>query len=94
MKIEFKDFIFVKDEYSVIVDGKQILLTPLTFRLLDYFIVNKGLMITRSMLFESVWGNYSNSLSKAPDSQIMVLRKIIGAHHIVSVRGFGYKFVD
>lgn len=76
-------------------DGKEILLTPTEFQILSALIRNSGIVLTRNNLLEAIWdtaGSYidDNTLSV----HIKRLRDKIGGEHIVTVRGFGYRWED
>ena len=42
----------------VIVDGKQIHLTPVEYRIMEYLTMNSGKVVTYQMLLEKIWGPY------------------------------------
>ncbi len=74
-------------------DGETILLTPTEFHILRSIMENEGIIVTRSMLLENIWdcdGAFidDNTLSV----HISRLREKIGAKHIVTVRGIGYRW--
>lgn len=74
--------------------GKPILLTPHEFRLLQYLLMNKGIILTREMILNRVW-QYSHDVdSRVVDVYIGYLRKKIDGDTknplIASLRGFGY----
>lgn len=80
---------------SVIKDGNSITLTPTEFQILSALIRNRGVIVTRSLLLSGIWdcdGNYidDNTLSV----HISRLRDKIGAAHIHTVRGIGYRWEE
>ncbi len=80
---------------SVKKDGGEIYVTPTEFRILLKLTANSGAVVTRESLLRFIWddnGNYidDNTLSV----HIRRLREKIGAEHIATVRGFGYKWRD
>ena len=76
-------------------DGENIFVTPTEFQILSALIRNSGVIVTRSVLLENIWdegGSFidDNTLSV----HISRLREKIGAEHIVTVRGIGYRWED
>lgn len=44
-------------QHLVTMEGKEILLTPIEYRILSYLAQNSGRVVTQDMLLEHVWGN-------------------------------------
>lgn len=83
-----------KLSYRVTVDEKEIYLSPKEFELLLYFVINKGIVLSREKILDSVWGmDYFGEL-RTVDTNIKRLREKLGekAYLISTVRGTGYKF--
>lgn len=82
--------------HSVRLAGQPIDLQPREFRLLEYFFRNAGEILTRTMVFETVWEYRSDERSNVIDVHISRLRKKIdpdgSAPLIHTVRGSGYVF--
>jgi DNA-binding response OmpR family regulator len=77
--------------------GAGVSLTPLEFRLLEVFIRHRGRALGRQRLIDAAWGVNTFVTDRVVDNQVTNLRKKIESHpaaptHIVSVRGFGYRF--
>ncbi len=90
-----KNFYLDLTAMSVTKDGEAIALTPTEFQILNTLISNRGGIVTRNALLERIWdcdGNFidDNTLSV----HISRLREKIGAGHIVTVRGAGYRWED
>ncbi len=86
------------DTHEVRVDGKEVHMTPLELRLLEYFIHNEGRVIPRGELLEKVWGMPAHLKTRAPDQFIRRLRKTFEPkpnepQHFLTVRDAGYRFV-
>ena len=80
---------------SVKKNGENIILTPTEFQILSVLIQNSGIIVTRNNLLEKIWdcdGNFidDNTLSV----HISRLRDKIGADHITTVRGTGYRWEE
>ncbi len=69
-------------------------LLPTEFRLLEYMMRNSGQILTRTMLFESVWGYHFDPGTNIIDVHIGRLRRKVDMHGlsplIHTVRGAGY----
>ena len=82
-----------RSHMTVSKDGETIFVTPTEFQILSLLLSAKGNTVTRAMLLEKIWdadGNFidDNTLSV----HISRLREKIGAAHIITVRGFGYRW--
>jgi two-component system alkaline phosphatase synthesis response regulator PhoP len=68
-------------------------LSGLEFKLLRYFVERRGALLSRDELLEKVWGYDAMPVTRTVDVHVAALRQKIGAEHIVTVHGMGYKFV-
>jgi two-component system OmpR family response regulator len=70
-------------------------LLPLEFRLLEFLMRNSDQVLTRTMIFESVWGYHFDPGTNVIDVHIARLRRKVDAGDrptlIRTVRGCGYK---
>lgn len=85
--------------HEVRVAGREVQLRPKEFALLEMLLVERGRLVTRDSLLESVWGPAFYGDPKTLDVHIRRLRaKIEEDPHrptlILTVRGFGYKLAD
>ena len=73
-------------------------LLPTEFRLLEYMMRNSGQIITRNMLFESVWGYHFDPGTNIIDVHIGRLRRKVDDSALLplihTVRGSGYKLSE
>jgi two-component system alkaline phosphatase synthesis response regulator PhoP len=80
--------------------GMRISLTPLEFQILNYFVKNRGIVITRDRLLEAVWGKDNVIISlRTIDSHVASIRKKLeddrtNPKYIINIRGIGYKLTD
>ena len=86
------------DTHEVRVAGKEVHMTPLELRLLEYFARNEGRVIPRGELLEEVWDMPAHLKTRAPDQFIRRLRKTFEAQpnepqHFLTIRDAGYRFV-
>lgn len=73
-------------------------LSPLESRLLRYFLEHRRVTLSRDELTRQVWGYQSPLLTRTVDVHVAWLRRKIeedprNPQHIVTVNGFGYKFI-
>lgn len=85
-----------KNSYEVSVEGELLELTATEYKLLILLIERKGRVQSRDKLLRDVWGYESNIDTRTVDTHVQRLRtKLNGASdNIVTVRGFGYKFLQ
>jgi len=74
-------------------------LSAMEFKVLQYFIENRGKVITRDELLDEVWGYDAMPTTRTVDVHIAWLRQKLEnnpryPHHIQTVHGLGYKFVE
>ncbi|KVL56636.1 two-component system response regulator [Burkholderia cepacia] len=79
---------------KVFRDGDEIALLPTEYRVLEYMMRNAGQTITRTMLFEAVWGYHFDPGTNLIEVHMGRLRKKIdppdAKQMIQTVRGAGY----
>ncbi len=82
------------DAHDVEVDGKNIILTALEFKLLKHLLKRKGRVQTRDQLLGDVWGYSSEVTTRTVDTHIKRLREKLGkpGDLIQTIRGVGYRF--
>ena len=85
--------------HEVAVHGDPVGLPPKEFELLETFLRRKGRLLTRDFLIEEVWGPDYFGDTRTLDVHVKRLRRKIeddphAPHHLQTVRGLGYKFVD
>ena len=75
-------------------DGREIVLQPREFRLLEYLMARAGQVVTRTMLLEGVWDLHFDPQTNVIDVHISRLRSKIETGYTVpilhTVRGRGY----
>jgi DNA-binding response OmpR family regulator len=64
------------------------------FALLETFMTHPGQVLSREQLLSRVWGYDFDPGSNVVDVYVRYLRKKIGAAHLETVRGMGYRLVD
>ena len=81
---------------NVYVDGVKKDLTPKEYELLQYFIINKNISLSREKILNEVWGYDFFGEDRTVDTHVKMLRNNLGKYRdkIVTVRGMGYKFEE
>ena len=81
------------DAHDVSVEGKNILLTALEFKLLKHLLKRKGRVQTREQLLGDVWGYSAEVTTRTVDTHIKRLREKLGntSDYIQTIRGVGYR---
>lgn len=83
-----------KTAHEVKLDGKTIDLSFKEFELLDYFLDNQGIALSRERILNSVWNYDYFGDARTIDTHVKKLRSKLGEHgdYIKTVWGMGYKF--
>lgn len=90
----YKNLKIDKIGHSVIINDKEVMLTPKEYNLLIYFIDNKNVALSREQLLSKVWGYDFFGDDRTIDTHIKMLRNNLGEYRnlIKTVRAVGYKF--
>lgn len=83
-----------KAAHVVKIDGREIDLSFKEFELLEYFIDNKGIALSREKILNNVWNYDYFGDARTIDTHVKKLRKKLGdkGDHIKTIWGMGYKF--
>lgn len=87
------ELIVSQARHEVTVDGKEVILTLKEFELLCLLLENKGRVMTRDQLLNSIWGYAFDGENRTIDVHIRTLRQKLGdcGQFVETVRGIGYK---
>jgi two-component system OmpR family response regulator len=95
---QFDDLTLDIQKRKVSRDGKEILLQPLEFSLLEYLMRNAGKVVSKTMIMEQVWDYNFDPQTNVIETRISRLRDKIDQPYkikfIHTVRGFGYVFEE
>ena len=82
-----------KTRHEVLVKGVSVTLTLKEFELLCLLLENKGKVLTRDQLLNSIWGYEFDGENRTVDVHIRTLRQKLSpcGEYIETVRGVGYK---
>lgn len=80
--------------HEVMIDGKNVVLTPKEYDLLKYFMQNKNIALSRDTILTNIWGYDFYGDERTVDTHVKTLRNNLGKYRdvIKTVRGMGYKF--
>lgn len=80
-------------KHSVTVNGNAVDLTYKEFELLKLLMKNAGIVLTRDMLLEKIWGYDFDGETRTVDVHIRTLRQKLGeaGDCIETIRGVGYR---
>lgn len=89
------DLILDEDKQTVTTkDGETHTLTGTEFRLLRYFLLNAGHVLSKSRLTDHLYNLDSDKDSNIIEAYIKRLRKLLGRERIETRRGQGYIFKE
>ncbi len=81
---------------KVYYNGREILLTLKEFRLLEYFMIHAGQVLTRQQILDHLWDFSFDTFSRVVDVHINNLRTKLNKKNnediIETIRGVGYRF--
>jgi two-component system, OmpR family, copper resistance phosphate regulon response regulator CusR len=78
--------------HRALVGGREIELSRREFALAEQFLRNPGQVLSREQLLSRVWGLDFDPGSNVVDVYVGYLRTKVGADHITTVRGAGYRW--
>lgn len=80
--------VFVKDE-EIILNNKE-------FQLLEYLILNQGIVLSREKILARIWGYDYEGDIRTIDTHVKMLRAKLGeaGNYIKTIRGVGYSFEE
>ena len=83
-----------KSAHMVKIDGKEIDLSFKEFELLNYFVENQGIALSREKILNNVWNYDYFGDARTIDTHVKKLRNKLGdkGNYIKTIWGMGYKF--
>jgi len=77
--------------------GRPVETTLLEFKLLTAFVRNRGRLLSREQILDSVWGPGTYVIDRVVDNHVLSVRRKIEPdpqrpRYLISVRGMGYRF--
>jgi two-component system alkaline phosphatase synthesis response regulator PhoP len=93
----FGEFRLDTDQMQLCKSAEVIPLNVQEYRLLEVFVRNPGQVLSRDLLLTEGWGYDAETTTRTVDVHVAWLRQKLGEknrpRHLVTVRGFGYKFI-
>ncbi len=82
--------------HRVLIEGTELLLRPLEYKLLAIFVEHPGRVLSRTDLLQEVWCISPDTNTRTVDTHIRRLRERLGTYSeaIETVHGFGYRLRD
>lgn len=83
-----------RDARQVVIDGKNVDLSPTEYKLLNYLMTNAGKALSRRQILNKVWNYEYYGDLRTVDTPINRLRIKLGdkGYVIKTVRGYGYRY--
>jgi len=84
------------DRHEVRIGGENVTLTYKEFMLLCLLMENRGMVMTREILLDKIWGLGAERENRTLDVHIRTLRVKLGpaGNYIQTVRNVGYRFAE
>jgi two-component system response regulator ResD len=92
--VSLGDVVLDRESHDVTVAGRPVELTAKEFDLLAYFLTNPGMVLSRDVLLDRVWGVAYPGGTRTVDVHVAQLRRKLGRPDLIrTLRGSGYKAV-
>jgi DNA-binding response OmpR family regulator len=94
-QLALADVVADRQTREAYVDGARVELTAKEFDLLAYFLANPGVVLSREVLLDRVWGVTYPGGTRTVDVHVAQLRRKLSRPQLVrTIRGAGYKAVS
>ena len=95
-KLRWKGLELDPVRHRVFIEGTELQLRPLEFKLIQVLLEHPGRVFTRGQLLEEVWGISGEASSRTVDTHVRRLRERLGVHGeaVETVHGFGYRLKE
>lgn len=96
--IRFKDLVIRPDQRRAYINDQPLDLKGKQYDLLEYFVSRQGSLISKSQLFDKIWGFMSDTSTNVVEVYVSGLRKLLKEygydHYLQTIRGAGYLFAE
>ena len=96
--LEFKDLRIDSEKNSVYINDEEIELQNKPFKLLEYFVLNKGSILLKEQIYDRIWGIDSDATIEIVEVYVSNLRKKLSKYdydkYIKTKRKVGYILDD
>ncbi|MBO6240115.1 MAG: response regulator transcription factor [Butyrivibrio sp.] len=91
-ELRLEELVVNNEKHEVSIEGKPVELTYKEYELLSLFIANRGVVLTRDIIMDEVWGTEYEGESRTIDMHVKTLRKKLGVYgtKIKTIRNVGY----
>ncbi|MEY5048400.1 MAG: hypothetical protein RLZZ175_1759 [Bacteroidota bacterium] len=86
------DLVIDKSSYTVVQNGKDLVLPKKEFELLFFLTQNPNKVFSRQELLQNIWGMDVYVIDRTVDVHIRKIREKVGEDLIKTIKGVGYKF--
>ena len=91
-EIEFDGIKFIPKAHQIFIDGRVTEIRQKEAQVLEYFIRNRGKIISCDEFIENIWGNKHTPTHSTIRTYIKNLRKILSKDYFENIKGEGYRF--
>jgi len=93
-QLSLGDVVLDRESHDVTVAGRLVDLTAKEFDLLAFFLANPGIVVSRDLLLDRVWGQEYPGGTRTVDVHVAQLRRKLERPELIrTLRGSGYKAV-
>lgn len=91
--ISYKNILLDREKYQLKIDKQEVLMTLTEFKLLELFLQQKGIVLSRGKIMDLIYGSDYGVTERAVDVLVVSLRKKIPIlkKDLESIRGVGYR---
>lgn len=91
-KLQLGELTLNNEKHEVTLGERQIELTFKEYELLQYLLINQGIVLNRDSIMDAIWGMNYEGESRTLDMHVKTLRQKLGefGSHIRTVRNVGY----
>jgi two-component system, OmpR family, alkaline phosphatase synthesis response regulator PhoP len=94
-RLELADVVLDRESHDVTVSGRPVDLTAKEFDLLAFFMANAGVVVSRDLLLDRVWGQTYPGGTRTVDVHVAQLRRKLDRPDLIrTLRGAGYKAIS
>ena len=96
--LTFKGLVFDIEKKQVTIEGEKLELNERLYSLLEYFMLNQGILLFKEQIFERICGYDSDASTEIVEVYMSHLRKKLAvygyARYLITKRGMGYVLKD
>ncbi|MGC4002283.1 MAG: response regulator transcription factor [Pirellulales bacterium] len=89
-RLDFGEIVVDTAQRCVWRNGEVVALLPSEYTLLEYLVMHRGEVVTRTTLYDHLFDENEETLSNLLDVRVSNLRRKLGQEFIVTRRGHGY----